>query len=232
MNELIPIHERDGIDTVNARELHKFLGSKRHFSDWIKQRIETYGFSHGQDFTVHKSVIGKATQYDYHVTIDMAKELSMVENNERGRQARRYFIAMEKKTKAITSPELSEAMIVKKALEIQNEKIRVLSIKAQVADEIANSEGLFLPSTVGKMVMGNPNKFCQWLVDEGVMFRRGSGGALIPKSPYDQKSRGYFKVKVTKFEDKSTFQTYFTPRGVAWIQARYLQRNNLLSMDF
>lgn len=69
------------VNEVNARELHDFLGSKQEFANWIKNRIEQYGFVEGQDFTVDKFINGRATQIDYHLTIDMAKELAMVERN-------------------------------------------------------------------------------------------------------------------------------------------------------
>lgn len=105
--ELIKINE-NGL--VNARELHEFLENKRQFSDWIKQRISQYGFIEDEDFTVHKFVNGKATQIDYAITIDMAKELSMVENNEKGKQARKYFIQCEKKIKEIMQPKKLSAM--------------------------------------------------------------------------------------------------------------------------
>ncbi len=106
MKELTKIiEEKDGIQTVNARELHEFLESKQDFSTWIKNRIEKYGFIENEDYTLHKFVergnSGAQTKIDYHISIDMAKELSMVENNEKGRQARRYFIESEKKLKKV-----------------------------------------------------------------------------------------------------------------------------------
>lgn len=100
MNELIKITERDGKRAVNARELHQFLESKQDFSTWIKSRVEKYEFVEGQDFcSFHKIVereTGATTRIEYALTIDMAKELSMVENNEKGRMARKYFIECEK----------------------------------------------------------------------------------------------------------------------------------------
>lgn len=83
---------------VNARELHAFLESKQDFSTWVKSRIFDYGFQENQDFVrLHKKMeANNATLIEYHITLDMAKELSMVERNEKGKQARRYFIAMEK----------------------------------------------------------------------------------------------------------------------------------------
>ena len=94
----------DLIDTVNARELHEFLESKQRFSDWIKNRIDQYGFIDGQDFI---TILGKSSggrpSTEYHITLDMAKELSMVERNEKGKQARQYFIECERKVKGQTS---------------------------------------------------------------------------------------------------------------------------------
>ena len=91
--------------TVNARDLHSFLESKQDFSTWIKNRIEKYDFIENQDFcSFHKKMereIGGTVRIEYAVTIDVAKELSMVENSQQGRLARRYFIECEKKLKEI-----------------------------------------------------------------------------------------------------------------------------------
>lgn len=104
MNELIKITEHDGKRAVSARELHQFLESKQDFSTWIKSRVEKYEFVEGQDFcSFHKIVereTGATTRIEYALSLDMAKELSMVENNEKGRMARKYFIECEKKANA------------------------------------------------------------------------------------------------------------------------------------
>ena len=95
---------------VNARDLHQFLESKQHFADWIKNRINEYGFTQDVDFLgVHTVMSTEAgffgrrgkTVTDYHLSLDMAKELCMVERNDKGRQARRYFIEMEKQAKSV-----------------------------------------------------------------------------------------------------------------------------------
>ena len=103
MEEIIKIEEKDGRKAVNARELHQFLENKRQFADWIKQRVEQYGFIENKDFEVfHKFVNnsnGGRPTVEYALSIEMAKELSMVENNEKGRIARKYFIACEEKLK-------------------------------------------------------------------------------------------------------------------------------------
>jgi len=87
--------------TVDARELHAFLGVKRDFSSWIKGRVEKFGFVEETDFVVFtksgENLKGGRPVIDYILTIDMAKQLSMVENNEKGRQIRKYFIACERR---------------------------------------------------------------------------------------------------------------------------------------
>lgn len=100
MDELIKITEKDGRRAVNARELHQFLECKRDFATWIKDKIEKYGFVENQDFEVFHNFGGNPKggrpMIEYALSVDMAKELSMVENNERGRTARKYFIECEK----------------------------------------------------------------------------------------------------------------------------------------
>jgi anti-repressor protein len=106
MNTLIKIQEQDNKQVVSARELHEFLGSKKDFSSWIKTRIDRYGFKENEDFVMltqsgeqNKSSRGGHNKIDYVLTVDCAKELSMVEGTEKGRQARAYFIDCEKKLK-------------------------------------------------------------------------------------------------------------------------------------
>ena len=106
-NQLIKLdHTRlngEIVQTVNARDLWEYLGSKRQFGDWIKGRIGQYGFVEGQDYVVHKFVnnpAGGRPTLDYHLTINMGKELGMVENTPKGREVRRYFIACEREALA------------------------------------------------------------------------------------------------------------------------------------
>ncbi|EFK6610554.1 TPA: phage antirepressor Ant [Escherichia coli] len=84
----------------NARDLHAFLGVGKVFAAWITSRIADYKFVENQDYIVTLSKTGKRKNVlckDYHLTLDTAKELAMVERNEKGRQIRRYFIECERK---------------------------------------------------------------------------------------------------------------------------------------
>lgn len=107
---LIPVNQSqvgdDLVQTVNARELHEFLGVGKVFAAWIQDRIQQYEFVDGVDYvvTVSKTGIRKnVTQKDYFITLDMAKELSMVERNAKGKQARQYFIQCERVAKSPSS---------------------------------------------------------------------------------------------------------------------------------
>lgn len=84
------------INSADARELHSFLNSERQYANWIQDRITQYGFIENQDYIVKTTYTGRRPRKEYFVTLDMAKELCMVENNDKGKEARRYFIKCEK----------------------------------------------------------------------------------------------------------------------------------------
>ncbi|MGL5458902.1 MAG: antA/AntB antirepressor family protein [Cetobacterium sp.] len=105
--ELIKVTQNEKNEQlVSGRELHEFLGVKSRFNDWIKNRINKYDFIENTDFTtITKSLVtaqgNRYEEIDYILKLDTAKELSMVENNEKGKEARRYFIECENKLKGI-----------------------------------------------------------------------------------------------------------------------------------
>lgn len=136
--EIVPIYEnKKGEKLINARELHKALNNKRKFADWIKQRIEHYRFAENQDFfTFHNFV--KYDQKDnlgtkmieYYLTIDMSKELCMVENNEIGRRIRKYFIEAEKRYRSIVETPQNIFDVMRLALDqIEENEKRLKSVE-------------------------------------------------------------------------------------------------------
>lgn len=107
-SQLIPIKKTiftDGIqETVDARTLHERLGSQRQFADWIKARIEQGGYSQGIDFLILNSEVKNSfglgrPRVDYAISVDMAKDISAMENTDAGRQYRRYLFNVEKQAK-------------------------------------------------------------------------------------------------------------------------------------
>lgn len=109
IGELVPVVARqvsdESIQTVNARDLHSWLGSGKKFADWIRGRVAKYSFVENQDFVCSPNLGSKGrgghNAIDYHISLEMAKELAMVENNEKGREARRYFIDCERRAKEL-----------------------------------------------------------------------------------------------------------------------------------
>ncbi|EER1223611.1 phage antirepressor Ant [Escherichia coli] len=119
----------------NARDLHAFLGVKKVFAAWITNRISEYEFIENQDYIL-LSNLGKQTsgrgghnRKDYHLTLDTAKELAMVEHNEKGRQIRRYFIECEKKLRSMQPAQqfTDEEIILLCYMQVQMEKAQDIS---------------------------------------------------------------------------------------------------------
>ena len=100
-NVLISIIDHNGQSVVNARELHAFLGVGKDFSSWIKKQIERCDLIEYQDFEVFtqkgENLQGGRPTSEYALSLDAAKEISMMSQCERGKQARRYFIECEKR---------------------------------------------------------------------------------------------------------------------------------------
>lgn len=196
MNSIIPV--TIDIETkeqlVNGRDLHEGLGSKRQFSDWIKQRIDKYGFVDGEDFTVHKFVNGKTVQIDYILTLDMAKELAMVDGSEKGREVRRYFINCEK--------ELKEMHF--KALEIFTSKNRLYTMTD--FSNICNIEGL------------GRDKMFKWAERKEFIYKKF--GDWTPYRRYIDKE--YFEVKEKWNEKANKFikTLMITPKGAVWLHKK------------
>jgi phage anti-repressor protein len=128
MNELIPIRVEGGEKfPVDARKLHEFLGTKTPFSMWIVRRIEEYDFLEDRDYRFLTKLLktpegGRPTK-EYLISIGMAKELSLIENTEKGKEIRTYFIRIEEES----------SLIVKQALEnITREKNRLKDLEEQI----------------------------------------------------------------------------------------------------
>jgi len=113
------------VNSVNARELHKAIQAKQHFADWIRNRIKKYGFEENQDYIVVTEHTQGRPLKEYYITLDMAKELAMVENNEQGRKIRRYFIEVEKEFRAkATEPQIKELEHKIKELETERDEYK------------------------------------------------------------------------------------------------------------
>ena len=140
--ELIKIIEREGRQLVSGRELHEFLEIKTKYKDWFPRMVE-YGFEEEIDFikVAQKRATNNlknpvTTVIDHAISIDMAKEISMIQRTEKGKAARQYFINCEKKLKEVKKLSPMELMELQfKALKEQEEKIIQVENKVDKLEE-------------------------------------------------------------------------------------------------
>ena len=104
MNELIPLTERDGVQAVMGRDLHNFLEVSTEYRHWFPRMVD-YGFEEGKDYAVKndrvRDSLGREREATNHViSLDMAKEISMIQRTDKGKQARAYFLECERRVKS------------------------------------------------------------------------------------------------------------------------------------
>lgn len=229
MNELLKIEINENQEQViSGRLLHEFLEIKTRYNDWF-DRMLSYGFSKNIDYIAitQKRVTaqGNETTYTDHILkLSMAKELCMLARNEKGKQARKYFIKCEE---AWNSQEavLSRALVIanrtlasanKQILQLTTENA-VMKPKADYFDELVDRNTLTNFRETAKLLHEKQNRFVNWLLDRKFVYRNAKGKL----QPYAQfiananNSKGYFEVKEQKSERNSWsgIQTLITPRG-------------------
>lgn len=200
MNELIKITYNNDRPAVSARDLHDFLEVKTAYKDWFPRMCE-YGFTEGEDFCsfLSESTGGRPAQ-DAVLTIDMAKELCMIQRNEKGKQARQYFLQIEKDW---NSPE----KVMARALQIAGDKLKRLESKVEAdapkvlfADAVSSSKTSILVGELAKLLKQNgvdigQHRLFRWMRENGYLIRRNGTDFNMPT----QKSMdlGLFTVKET-----------------------------------
>lgn len=242
MAELIKITEKDGRRAVNARELHAFLGVGRDFSNWMKDRIDKFGFAENQDYEVFANFgdnpQGGRPQKEYALSIDMAKELSMVENNERGRQARRYFIECEKQAKQLTRASYQIEDPVERAqkwIEEEKERQRLAleskenAPKVLFAEAVVGSKSSCLIGELAKVLTQNgynigQNRLFAWLRTNGYLGKKGEY-YNVPNQEYVE--QGLFEIKKSVHSTsegvmRTTTTTKVTGKGQQYFVNKFL----------
>lgn len=211
MNELIKIEVKDGQQLVSGRELHKFLDIGTRYDTWINRIIEKYNFIENKDFIVvaqkrASNEIKGYTEFDDHLMmLNMAKEISMVANTEKGKQARQYFIRCEE---SWNSPE----MILARANQIQShmiedytKKIELLENKVKedkpkviFADAVATSQSSILIGDLAKLIKQNgadtgQKRLFNYMRENGFLIKQKGESYNMPT----QKSMelGLFEIK-------------------------------------
>lgn len=209
MNELIKINYESDRPTVLARDLHEFLEVKTAYKDWFPRMCE-YGFAEGEDYCSFLSdrsdgLPGKPRQ-DAQLTIDMAKEICMLQRNEKGKQARQYFLQLEREW---NSPEA----VMSRALRMAEERLErfkainanlsvqnaIMQPKAEYFDGLCDRESLTGVRETAKLLGMKQNDFVKWLIDHKYIYR-DKRGRLMPYA--EHVDSGLFTVKET-YNDKT-----------------------------
>ena len=218
MNELIKVTYSNDRPVVSARELHDFLEVKTAYKDWFPRMCE-YGFTEGQDFCsfLSESTGGRPAQ-DAALSIDMAKEICMIQRSEKGKIARQYFIQLEKDWNSpekvmaraldIAHRELNSLKAANAELTVQN---TIMAPKADYFDELVDRNLLTGVFETAKQLGVPPKKFTVFLLEKKYLYRDKKGKLM----PYADKNNGLFELKECyneKTEWKGT-QTMVTPKG-------------------
>lgn len=218
MNELIKVTYDNDRPVVSARELHDFLEVKTAYKDWFPRMCE-YGFTEGQDFCsfLSESTGGRPAQ-DAALTIDMAKEICMIQRSEKGKQARQYFIQLEKDWNSpekvmaraldIAHRELNTLKAANAELTVQN---TIMAPKADYFDELVDRNLLTSFRDTAKQLGVSQNAFIGFLKERKYIYRDQKGKLM----PYADKNNGLFEVKEC-FNNKTEWsgvQTMVTPKG-------------------
>lgn len=236
MNELIKINYESDRPTVLARDLHEFLEVKTAYKDWFPRMCE-YGFAAGEDFNLLKNervqIEGSRTVSrtvdDAQLTIDMAKEICMLQRNEKGKQARQYFLQIEK---AWNDPDMIMARALKFAegkLRLAEAKISGLQSELDVAQPKADFYDTFVSPNkctglrdTAKELGISERKFVNFLIDEKYLYRTPAQQLR----PYAKKSNeGLFETKdwYTK-SDIVKIRVFFTPQGKQFFNKKLVEK--------
>ena len=224
MNQLLKVNYDSNRITLSARELHEFLGIGTQYTKWFDRMCE-YGFTENIDYrTISQKRLttqGNETTYtDHEITIEMAKEIAVIQRSDKGKQARQYFIELEKKW---NSPEF----VMNRALQISKKQVEKLILenqelkpKALFADAVATSTNSILVGELAKIIKANEydigqKRLFEWLRSNGYLM---ACGEAYNQPTQKSMNLGLMEIKKTTFNNpdgsiRTTTTTKITGKG-------------------
>lgn len=238
---LIAVTEHEGRQAVSLRELHTFLEVGKRFTDWAKSMFE-YGFTEHSDYVeVYPqngiNPEGGRPSRNWAISLDMAKELSMIQRTERGKQARQYFIEVEKRAKTAipTGSELMALAVIEaqSVIASKNQTIAALEPKAASWDSIVSSAGSWSYNDAAKVLCEEgeikigEKRLVNLLIDWGHLYRDSKKRPHVYQRDLE---KGWFTVKARTYKDMDTGETKessapqvrITGKGLDMIRTRLL----------
>lgn len=232
MNELLKVNYGNDRITLSARELHGFLGIGTEFAKWM-QRMCEYGFSENQDYRVFvkndDNSKGGRPSTDYEITLDMAKEIAMIQRSDKGKEVRQYFLELERRW---NSPEA----VMNRALEYSRKQVKALmeenkelKPKALFADAVSASDESILIGQLAKLIRQNgyeigQNRLFEWMRENGYLIKSGSRRNQPTQRAMDM---GLFEVKEKTISNpdgstRITLTTKVTGKGQVYFVNKFL----------
>lgn len=237
MNELLKVNYDNDRITLSARELHKFLGVTERFGNWF-ERMNQYGFQESIDYLGRKVFNTQAHQelQDYEITLDMAKEIAMIQRSDKGKEVRQYFLELERRW---NSPET----VMNRALEYSRKQVKALmeekqglieenkelKPKALFADAVSASNESILIGQLAKLIRQNgyeigQNRLFEWMRDNGYLIKKGERYNQPTQKSMDL---GLFEVKERTITNpdgstRITLTTKVTGKGQVYFINKFL----------
>lgn len=233
MNELLKVNYANDRITLSARELHEFLEIETPFKKWFGRMAE-YGFSQEIDY---REVMDKIVQNpkggrpstDYEITLDMAKEIAMIQRSDKGKEVRQYFLELERRW---NSPEA----VMNRALEYSRKQVKALmeenkelKPKALFADAVSASDESILIGQLAKLIRQNgyeigQNRLFEWMRENGYLIKSGSRRNQPTQRAIDM---GLFEVKERTISNpdgstRITLTTKVTGKGQVYFVNKFL----------
>lgn len=237
MNELLKVNYDNDRITLSARELHKFLGVTERFGNWF-ERMNQYGFQESIDYLGRKVFNTQAHQelQDYEITLDMAKEIAMIQRSDKGKEVRQYFLELERRW---NSPEA----VMNRALEYSRKQVKALmeekqglieenkelKPKALFADAVSTSNESILIGQLAKLIRQNgyeigQNRLFEWMRENEYLIKKGERYNQPTQKSMDL---GLFEVKERTITNpdgstRITLTTKVTGKGQVYFINKFL----------
>jgi anti-repressor protein len=240
MNELLKVNYDNERITLSARELHEFLEIKTKYKDWFP-RMCTYGFDENVDYRAmaqkRATAQGNETTYvDHEITLDMAKEIAMIQRSEKGKEVRQYFLELERRW---NSPEA----VMNRALEYSRKQVKALmeekqglieenkelKPKALFADAVSASNESILIGQLAKLIRQNgyeigQNRLFEWMRENEYLIKKGERYNQPTQKSMDL---GLFEVKERTITNpdgstRITLTTKVTGKGQVYFINKFL----------
>ncbi len=233
MNELLKINYGNDRITLSARELHEFLGIGTQYTKWF-DRMSEYGFYENVDYQAisqkRLTAQGNETTYiDHEITLDMAKEIAMIQRSDKGKEVRQYFLELERRW---NSPEA----VMNRALEYSRKQVKALmeenkelKPKALFADAVSASDESILIGQLAKLIRQNgyeigQNRLFEWMRENGYLIKSGSRRNQPTQRAMDMR---LFEVKERTISNpdgstRITLTTKVTGKGQVYFVNKFL----------